>query len=102
MSPMLFNVYVEQSIQKIKEKFNRQKVGVTVGEELIQTFRFAEDIASITKSEKEMKMALEEMQESFEEFDLKINWRKTKVIMICYKAQQKHRLPTQVENNHKE
>lgn len=81
MSPMLFNVYVEQSIQKIKEKFNRQKVGVTV-RELIQTFRFVEDIASITKSEKEMKMALEEMQESFEEFDLKINWRKTKV-MIC-------------------
>jgi len=36
MSPMLFNIYVEQPIKEIKETLNRRKIGVTVGGELIQ------------------------------------------------------------------
>jgi len=60
--------------------------------------RFADDIALITKEEKEMETALEVMQKCFEEYDLRINWKKTKV-MICNKSQQSQRLQIKVGNN---
>lgn len=78
MSPMLFNVYVEQPIQKIKKKLNSENIGVIV-EKLIQMLRFTDDITLITKNKKKM-------QRSFEEYNLKINWKKTKV-MLCQKIQ---------------
>lgn len=48
-----------------------------------------------------MKIALEVMQKYFEEYDLKINWEKTKS-NICQKTQQRHRLRIQEGNNHLE
>jgi len=59
MSPMLFNIYFEQPIKEIKETLNRKKIGVMVRGELIQMFRFTDDITLITKEEKEMETALE-------------------------------------------
>lgn len=53
--------------------------------------KFADDIALITKKKKQMETVLEVMQKCFEEHDLKINWKKTKV-MICQKSQQRQRL----------
>jgi hypothetical protein len=73
LSPMLFNIYVEQSIEEIKETFNRRKIRVTVGGEFIQMLRFADDIAVITKEEKEMENTLKVMQKWFEKYDLRIN-----------------------------
>lgn len=67
MSPLSFNVYVEQPIQVIKETLYRQKIEVMVGGELIQMFRFADDFALITKNEKVMKTALKVMQKCIEE-----------------------------------
>jgi hypothetical protein len=45
-----------------------------------------------------METALEDMQKCFEEYDLRINWKKTKV-MICKKSQQSQRLQIKVGNN---
>lgn len=39
MPLILFNVYDDKPIQKIKENFNRQKIGVTVEEKLKQIRR---------------------------------------------------------------
>ena len=76
MPPMLFNVYVEQPSKKIKETLNRRKIGLTIGGELKQMLRFADDIVLITKTEKEMETLLEVMQKCFEKHDPKINWKK--------------------------
>lgn len=69
-----------------------------VGEKLIQMIRFTDVIALIAKNEKEMETAFDLMQKYFEEYDLNINWTKTKV-MICQKSQQIQRLQNQVGIN---
>lgn len=64
---------------------------MTVGGELTQMLRFADNIALVPKNEKEIESVLIDMQRSFEKYDLKINWKKPKV-MLCQKTQQEHRL----------
>jgi len=68
---------MSKPIQEIKITLNRRRVGVKV-EELIQMLRFADDIALITKNEKEMETALEMMQNCFEVYDMK-NWKKLRL-----------------------
>lgn len=49
------SMYMSKNIPKenAKEKFNRKKIGVSVGEELIQLFRFVNGIGLITKIKKD-------------------------------------------------
>ncbi|KAL4107862.1 hypothetical protein QTP88_018144 [Uroleucon formosanum] len=61
LSPKLFNIYVEQAINEIKETFTRDKIGVIVGGELISFLRFADDIALVASSENDLNRALEEI-----------------------------------------
>lgn len=74
MSPTFFNLHAEQTIQEIKEKLNRQKIGVIIKGELVQQIRFTDYIVLITTNEKELEIVLKEMQGCFEEYDLKIKY----------------------------
>lgn len=49
------SMYMSKNISKenAQEKFNRKKIGVSVGEELIQLFRFVNGIGLITKIKKD-------------------------------------------------
>jgi hypothetical protein len=77
LSPKLFNIYVEQAINEIKETFTRDKIGVIVGGELISFLRFADDIALVTSSENDLKRSLKKIARCFQNYHLKINWNKT-------------------------
>lgn len=98
LSPKLFNIYVEQAINEIKETFIRGKIGVIVGGELVSFLRLADDIALIASNESDLKRALEEIARYFQNYQLKINWNKTKV-MMCQKKNRIHRLRIKIDNH---
>jgi len=98
LSLMLFNIYVEQSINEIKETLNRDKIGVIVGEEVISFLTFADDIALLSNSEIDLKRMLVEIARCFQNDHLKINWNKIKV-MMCQKMDRIHRLRIKIDNH---
>jgi len=71
-------------MNEIKETFTREKIGVIVGGELISFLRFTDNIALVASSENDLKRTLEEIARCFQNYHLKINWNKTKV-MMCQK-----------------
>ena len=51
LSPLLFNLYIEQAIQEIKEEYGK---GVMVQGEEIKTLRFADDIVMLSESREDL------------------------------------------------
>jgi len=98
LSPILFNIYVEQSANEIKETLNRDKIDVIIGGEVISCLRFADDIALLANSEIDLKRALVEIAICFQKDHLKINWNKTKV-MTCRQIDRIHRLRIKIDNH---
>ena len=49
--PLLFNCYIERSINEVKEKFNRLRIGIKVDSLLIPMIRFADDIILLAETE---------------------------------------------------
>ena len=91
LSPKLFNIYGEQYINEIKETITGNKIGVIVKGELISFLRFADDMTLVASSENDLKRALKEKARFFQNYHLKINWNKTKV-MMCQKKNRNSRL----------
>jgi hypothetical protein len=59
LSPLLFNIYIEQAINERKEYCT----GIKVNGTRIQTVRFANDIAIKAKDEINLKTALEHLDD---------------------------------------
>lgn len=85
LSPLLFNIYIQQAINEFNET---QTSGVYIHGERINTIRYADDIALITESEEELRQALEDMDNVFRNYNIKLNKTKTKVIK-CSRNNQK-------------
>ena len=77
LSPLLFNLYIEQAINEVKEKFGD---GVTVQGEVIKTLRFADDIVVLSESAEDLEDLLNGMNETLKAYNMKINKGKTKVM----------------------
>lgn len=58
LSSLLFNCYVKKSINKVKEKLNRIRIGVKVGGISIPKFRFADNIILLAETEHNLQRAL--------------------------------------------
>lgn len=71
---------MEQSIDKIKETFIKDKIDLVVGGELITFLKFSDNMALLANSENDLDNALVEMVRCFQNNRLKINWNKIKVI----------------------
>ena len=86
LSPTIFNAYIEEAMVEWKEKV---KTGVKVGGVTVNTLRFADDIAVIAESEQELQEMLNVMDQILNaEYNLKINKKKTKV-MVCSRGEEK-------------
>ena len=71
LSPLLFNMYVEEAMKKLKEEFAG---GVKIQGEEIKMLRFADDIILLAEREEELGNILNGMDRLLrEEFELKIN-----------------------------
>ncbi|XKL68592.1 hypothetical protein PGB90_004083 [Kerria lacca] len=51
LSPIFFNLFIE----KVIEEMNERKSGVSIQGQKVRTIRFADDIAILEESEKELK-----------------------------------------------
>jgi len=98
LSPILFNIYVEQSIKEIKETLNRDKISLRVGGGVISFLRFSNNIALLAISEIDLKRALVEIAKCFQKDHLEINWNKTKV-MMCQKMDRIFGLRIKIDNH---
>jgi len=79
----LFNLYIENVLKKSRE----EKIGgIKINSMLIQMLRFAIDKAVITKSEENLGNMLTKMNDSFNEYKMKINKNKTKILICSKKA----------------
>lgn len=77
LSPLIFNVYIEGAIKKIIQSSNQ---GVNFNGERIMFVRFADDIAALAESSYDLEKLLNIMNNTFQEFAMSINTKKTKVI----------------------
>ena len=78
LSPLLFNLYIEQAVKETKEKFGK---GVTVQGEEIKTLRFADDIVILSESAKDLEDLLNGMDVTLKtDYKMSINKSKTKVM----------------------
>lgn len=83
LSPILFNIVMDDILKEVKTKVRRLKVGyrnmeiVTIGECV-----FADDVAIFANNEKDIQHNLEVWQDALKKRNLKINIDKTRVMKI--------------------
>ena len=88
LSPYLFNVYVQEAINRIREEI---QVGINIHGEKIDMLRYADDIAITTENEGDLQNILQVMNNIMRnEFNMKMNRKKTK-ILVCSRNQADHR-----------
>uniref|UniRef100_A0A8D8XEA4 Craniofacial development protein 2 n=1 Tax=Cacopsylla melanoneura TaxID=428564 RepID=A0A8D8XEA4_9HEMI len=88
LSPYLFNLYVQEAINKIREEC---QVGIDIEAEItekVDMLRFADDIAIVTDNENDLQNILHTMNNLMKnQFNMKINKKKTK-ILICSRMEE--------------
>ena len=78
MSPCLFNFYAEYIIRNAGLK--EAQAGIKIAGGNINNLRYADDTTLMAESEEEPKSLLIKVKEESENFDLKLNFQKTKIM----------------------
>jgi hypothetical protein len=83
LSPLLFSIYAEQMMIEAMDNVN---VGVKVRGELLKDVRFADDQGMVAESEKDLQLIMVSLNKVSQEYGMKINMKKTKVMKISRKC----------------
>ena len=78
MSPCLFNLYAEYIIRNAGLK--EAQAGIKIAGRNVNNLRYADDITLMAESEEELKSLLMKVKEESENFGLKVNIQKTKIM----------------------
>jgi hypothetical protein len=78
LSPYLFNLYIEASINKMKDK----TAGVQINGRNLHCIHFADDIVILSETVNEMNDMLRVLATTLYEYKLKINTHKTKTMLM--------------------
>jgi hypothetical protein len=78
LSPLLFNIYIEEALAIAKESINS---GIKINGEEILWLRFADDIAVMAENQKCLENILTIMDKCFKLYGMKINTDKTKLLI---------------------
>ena len=78
LSPVLFNLYIEDAMNRLKMKDN---IGIRIQGENVSMIRFADDIALLAENEEALEASLQEMASILRDYGMKINKKKTKVLV---------------------
>jgi len=84
LSPLLFLIYAEMMMVEALEGVEE---GIRVGGELISDVRFADDQGMIASSESELQRLMDRLYVSANKFDMKINVKKTKSMVVSRKGE---------------
>jgi len=79
LSPILFSIYAEAMM---KEAMENIRDGVKIGGKIITDVRFADDQAMVSNTEQGLQKIVQQLDETAEKYDMKINIRKTKVMKV--------------------
>ena len=80
MSPCLFNVYAEYTMQNTR--LNEAQTGIRIAGRNVNNLRYTDDTTLTAESEEGLKSLLMKGKEESEKVGLKVNAKKTK-IMAC-------------------
>lgn len=86
LSPLLFNLYSEAIF---KETLQEESVGIVINGEVINNMRYADDTVLLTSNQRDTQHLLEKLNDRCNEYGLKINLKKTK-LMVVTKFPQNH------------
>jgi hypothetical protein len=86
LSPLLFNIYIQALLNEALED---NTDGIKVGGHLVQAIRFADDQAMVANTVKALQRLMDALDKTSEEFGMRINIKKTKVMVISKGKTQK-------------
>jgi len=78
LSPCLFNLYAEYITRNAG--LEEAQAGITIAERKINNLRYADDTTLMAENEEELKSLLMKVKEESENFALKLNIQKTKIM----------------------
>ena len=78
LSPCLFNLYAEYIMRYVG--LDEAQAGIKIAGRNINNLRYADDTTLMAESEEELKSLLMKMKEESENFGLKLNIQKTKIM----------------------
>ena len=84
LSPLLFSIYAEMMMVEALEDVEE---GIRVGGELISDVRFADDQGMVASNESELQRLMDRLYVSAKNFDMKINVKKTKSMVVSRKGE---------------
>jgi len=79
LSPLLFNVYINGIVERVKAMGG----GALVGEVRIPILMFADDMVLMAESEEELEGMMERVKDFCDQWRLEVNTGKTKVMVVC-------------------
>ena len=79
LSPLLFNIYIQQLIMEAMENVED---GVKVGGQLVNAIRFADDQAMVASTNAGLQRIMDSLNRTSVEYGMRINTKKTKVMRI--------------------
>ena len=80
LSPWLFNVFVDEVVKEARRDFVSEVKLITRGVEVLM---FTDDMVLMVESAKGLENNLGVMSEALRRWELKVNWKKTKVMRIA-------------------
>ena len=80
LSPLLFNIYIQEILNKTPDNVTD---GVATGRRLVKAICFADDQAMTASSEEGLQRIMETLERIPEEYGMRINLKKTKVMMFA-------------------
>ena len=83
LSPLLFTVYVESMM---REAYWESEEGIKLGGQLLRDIRFADDKGMVGSSKNELQSIMDKLSGKAAEYDMKINAKKTKVMVVSKKG----------------
>ena len=83
LSPLLFSIFAERMVAEGRDNINE---GVNVGGELVTDVRFADDQGMVAETEKGLQKIMDSLNEISQKYGMKINVKKTKVMVISRKG----------------
>ena len=78
LSPLLFNIFINGIVDKVKEI----GVGVQVGEDIVLVLLFADDMVLMASSEGDLRLLVAKVKEYCDKWLLEVNVSKTKVMVV--------------------
>ena len=85
LSPWLFNVFMDRVTREAKRLF-RSEVKLSTGD--VGVLLFADDMVVMAESAEGLQHNLQVMSDVLSKWELKVNWRKTKVMSVARKSEE--------------